>query len=80
MSLLEADFPPRLEEEMSSGLIIIAAYAHCQHLNYNNCQKRSILEKLVDEEQRIFQSDQCSADQTCIPQQAGGRTESRDRV
>ena len=46
----------------------------------SNCQKRSILEKLVDEEQCIFKSDQHFTDQTWIPQQVGGRTESGDQV
>lgn len=46
----------------------------------NNCQKRPISEKPVDEEQGVLKSDQHFTDQTWIPQQAGGRTESGGQV
>lgn len=46
----------------------------------SNCQKGSILEKFVAEEQCIFKSDQHFTDQAWIPQKVGSRTESGDRV
>jgi len=42
------------------------------------CQEKSILEKLGDEEQCLFTSDQQFTEQTSIPQQVEGRTESGD--
>lgn len=65
MSLLEACFLTGLEEEVSPQ-------GHCSQWYMptvsieSNCQKTSILEKLVDEEQCIFKPDQYFTDQTQI--------------
>lgn len=44
----------------------------------SGCQEKSTLEKLGDEVQSIFMSDQHVTDQTSTPQQVEDRTESGD--
>lgn len=63
MSLLEACFLPGLEEEVSPQGHCLQWYVLTVSIG-SNCQKRSILEKLVDEEQCILKSDQYFTDQT----------------